>query len=408
MKVPERKPRPNSIREWLRLILCGSAMGAADLVPGVSGGTMAFITGIYESFIKSITSFDATALRRLMRFDLRGVGQHVAWEFLSALLFGILLSLVTLTPVIHRLLDDPTGRTLLFSLFLGLILGSVWFCARQIPQWRSRHFFALVVAAIAAFIFSGSKAPPLEASNDEAMYDVEVSSSQLQLKPENPPLLNYDYSRQQILNVSETTLAAMLAKGEVVPTTQAVEKNTGRKGPAHTFVEARSYPLFNIWFFLSGAIAICAMLLPGVSGSYLLTILGSYTLFISALADFIHALKQVQFDVPAFFSLFSFGCGILVGVVLFSRLIRYLLLHYHNTTIAALTGFMIGAVRAVWPFNHHSFALNPLRLVQGPQLVVLDPSLPDPYAWISYAALALALFGFGLVFTLERMAAKHS
>ena len=269
----------------IRIFITGFFMGIADLIPGVSGGTIAFISGLYEELIQSITTFK--------------------WRFLAPLVFGMAAAIFTLSPILHTLLHDEVGRTLLFAAFFGLILGSVYSCGARITNWQWQTYLCLALGAIAAYA---------------------------------------------------------LTQGDF------------------RHIQEGSYLLF----FGCGIIGVTAMLLPGLSGSYLLNIVGVYPLVIAALNDAIAIVKGAPFLWRPFFLLFSMGCGILIGVVLFSRILRWLLEHYHNATLAALTGFMIGAIQSVWPF--WTYRLMDTKLIPD---TAIWPT--GEIAWMGFSIAAIAL-----------------
>jgi len=245
---------PKTPRQYLRLYLTGFAMGAADIVPGVSGGTMAFILGIYADLLDAIKSFDFTALRLALRLRLREALAHIPLAFLLAVGLGILTAIATLSGALSHLLE--THPTFVFAFFGGLILASIVSVGVKI-RWALATVVALVAGAVAAFIIVGL------------------------------PILQ---------NVSHDPLT----------------------------------------LFISGAIAICAMILPGISGSFILLILGQYEYVLNAVRD-----RDIL-------TLVIVAAGCAVGIMAFSRVLSYLLKHYYQVTIAALTGFMIGSLRTIW------------------------------------------------------------
>ncbi|MDY6920483.1 MAG: DUF368 domain-containing protein [Pseudomonadota bacterium] len=239
------------------LFLKGMAMGAADIVPGVSGGTVAFITGIYEKLVDSIGAIGPQTIRVLLQ-----QGPVAAWHsfngnFLLLLFAGILTSVFTLSSLISGLLQQHPQ--LLWAFFFGLILASAVHIGRQIPRWGPATGVALVLGAGIAY--------------------------------------------------------------------------------GITTVSPQELPLTPLTLFLAGSIAICAMVLPGVSGSFILLLLGMY-------GHVIGAVKGLQLGNLA---LFSAGC--VLGLLLFTRLLSWLLHHYHALTLALLTGFMLGSLNKVWPWK---------------------------------------------------------
>jgi putative membrane protein len=246
-----------NLQGYAGVSLRGVAMGAADVVPGVSGGTIAIISGIYEELIDSIKSVNLTALEHLFRDGIGSFWRFVNGNFLLALAIGIGTSIVSLAKLLHHLLE--TQPVLIWSFFFGLVVASALFVARRIARWTPGKIAALLLGAAGSYLITV-------------------------LSPAEP--------------------------------------NT-----AHWFV------------FLAGAIAICAMILPGISGSFILVLLGMYKYVLSAISDFNLAVLLV----------FAAGAG--SGLMAFSRLLSWLLHRYHDLTIAALVGVMIGSLNKVWPWK---------------------------------------------------------
>lgn len=246
-----------SIQHRLLLFLRGVAMGAVDLVPGISAGTIAFVTGIYEELIYSIKSFNLDALKILKHQGLSAAWRHINGEFLLILISGILFSLFTLAGVMRYFLEAFPLQ--LWSFFIGLIIASVIYLLRQNPPKKFLEVILLVVGIVVAYSLSFSTAGSMEG--------------------------NY------------------------------------------------------LSLFLAGSIALCAMILPGISGSFILVLLGLYPLFINALVN-------VQWDF-----LLIFAAGGVVGLMLFSRLLSWLLNQYKHAMIATMCGFLIGSLSILWPWK---------------------------------------------------------
>lgn len=289
-------------------------IGAADVVPGVSGGTIAFILGIYERLINAI----------------KGVGTK-DWDpaFLLPLIAGVATAIIAFAHVIEGLLNDEVGRTFLYSTFLGLILGSTLFCSKQVKQWSNSRIFALAAGIALAFLFTSH-----------------VSLTQA------PPIPH------------------------------------------------------SLWVILCGAAAISAMLLPGISGSYLLNILGIYPTVIQNLNAFTSSLASGSFAVESFKFLALLLLGIVLGAILFSRVVSWCLKNYHDLSIATLTGFMLGALRAVWPFWIYETAPHPFKIGHGSILVPMDMTLPDPSSQLFLQSICFVVGGFLLVIAMEFVAGR--
>ena len=242
---------------YIVLALKGCAMGMADVVPGVSGGTIAFISGIYEELLDSIRSVDATALRLLLRFRLAEFWRHINGRFLLPVLLGIAVAIFSLARLMTYLLTHHPLA--IGSFFFGLIVASALLVARQIGRWDWRTVLAFAVGAAAAWWIT--VATPAETPDG--------------------------------------------------------------------------------WWFvmLSGAIAICAMILPGISGAFILLLLGKYQYIMHAVGEF---------DIPV---IAVFVIGAAAGIISFSHLLSWLLKHWHDVTVAVLMGFMVGSLNKVWPWK---------------------------------------------------------
>ena len=287
-------------------------MGAADVVPGVSGGTIAFITGIYEELLNSIRSVNGEAVKLLLKFRLADLWKHINGSFLVVLIGGILFSIALLARVVLFLLNNYPE--LLWSFFFGLIVASAVVVSKKITRWTWGVILAgLLGTAIAYYV-------------------------------------------------------------TVATPTQTPE--------AYWFI------------FLSGAIAICAMILPGISGSFLLVLLAKYEFILNAV-------KDLKLDIIA-----VFGVGCVTGILTFSHVLNWMLRHYHNITVALLTGFMVGSLNKVWPWKQTLETYTDRHGEVKP--LVQENVLPGTYEAVvgqeSYLVygIALALFGFFLVYLIDR------
>jgi putative membrane protein len=262
----DRPILPAMTRDLLLTAARGFAMGAADLVPGVSGGTVALVLGIYERLVAS-TRAGSSGLGRLLRGDVAGLRAWLArveWHFVLPLLAGILLAVVTLARIMQRLLRDEPE--LMAAIFLGLVAGSVVVAWRLIREPRLAHALIILAVGAATFVILGLGGGTSEGS------------------------------------------AAQAATPE-------------------------------LWaYFAAGAVAICAMILPGVSGSFLLVLLGMYAPILSAVTN------------GDILVLAVFLVGAVVGLALFSQLLHFALQRQHDVVLAALIGLMAGSIRVLWPW----------------------------------------------------------
>ncbi len=290
-------------------------MGSADVVPGVSGGTIAFITGIYEQLLDSIKSVDIIALGYLRKFQIKALWEHVNATFLLVLFAGIGTSLITLAKVITHLLSANPIQV--WSFFFGLIVISALIILREIKNWN----FTVILSILAGFIVA---------------YFITSSS------------------------------------------------------PAET-------PEGKWFLFIAGAVAICAMILPGISGAFILLLFGKYEYVLNAIKDFKVA------------DILIFGLGCIVGLLSFARVVSWLFKKYHNITVGVLSGFMIGSLNKVWPWKQ---AVETYVDRHGDIKPLYEVNvLPNDYAQITGAephfleALGFAAGGFLLVLSIDRLAA---
>ena len=300
-----------SFKDYIVLMAKGFCMGAADVVPGVSGGTMAFILGIYEELLNAIKSFDLKSLRLLVSFRMRAFFEKISWQFLLSLGLGILTAIFTFSKVLAWLLENKP--VLIWSFFLGLILASVVTVSKRIEQWKLSRWVSLLCGLVGIYILVG-------------------------LVPVSTP--------------------------------------------------------DDLWFlFVSGAVAICAMILPGISGSFILVLMGKYQVVLQAVNE------------KNFIVLAVVAAGACVGIALFSRLLAWLLGRYHDLMVALLTGLMIGSLRKVWPWK---VTLETLVDAHGKTIPIVQANILPP-AWNGelMAGLSLMIIGFLIVLALEWMAGRR-
>jgi putative membrane protein len=301
MDFTEPNKKRKGIRDYLGVTARGFAMGAADVVPGVSGGTMAFILGIYEELINAIHSVDLAFFRSLLRLRLREAFDGVPWQFVLALLIGIGAAILTLASAINHALDEYP--VLVWAFFFGLVFASVVVVRKRVSRWTPAVLLIAALAAVGSYLLVG-------------MVPVET--------PEEP------------------------------------------------------------WFlFLSGALAINAMILPGISGAFIMVLLGKYQFLLNAV---------VTRDI---LSLAIMIAGAVVGLITFARVLRWLFKNYHDLTVAALTGLVLGALRKVWPWKQTAGDL--------------EYNIPPPaFDTEFFSAVFLMLFGFALVVLLDYLASKEA
>jgi putative membrane protein len=388
--------KPKSFKEWIKIALSGACMGAADIVPGISGGTIAFIMGFYDRLLRSISSFDMQAWRLLFRFQVRAFLNHVGWEFLAALITGISFSFIMLASFFQHVLGHEVYRVYLYALFMGLILASIYLCLKEIPKWTVINGITLILGTSCGILLTSARTDVMPS---ELLYNVHISK-----KVNSLPAKNFDPKTQTLLNVPESYLSAMVAKHYITLDTIVHQQKSDKVDVVFSFIHNDYSSQLNFWMIVCGIIGVTAMLLPGISGSYMLTILGAYPIVIGALADFTTGLKNGVFYREDFFVLLSVLVGILIGALVFSRVVHWLMEHYRSLTMATMIGFMLGSLPSVWPFYTYEYVVNPLKLDKGPMLQVVDPVWP-PLVWeILGLAVLLGCVGFLLVIIIDKLA----
>lgn len=314
--------------QYLLITAKGLAMGAADVVPGVSGGTIAFISGIYEELIETIHKIDLRFFRIWKKEGFPSAWKAYNLSFLLALFAGIFISILSLAKLITWLLAEYP--ILVWSFFFGLVIASIVYVGTQITNWR----FAIILVLIIASVFS---------------YLI-------------------------------------------------------------TIVDPVGSP-DSIWFlFLAGFIAIIAMILPGISGAFILLLMGAYTTVIGIVTQLGDGITNMDSSIfiQAFWKLLVFGAGAIFGLKLFSNALNWMFKHHKNMTLAVLTGFMVGALNKIWPWKEVlEFRTNHA----GEEIPFIERSiLPQNYDADPQVLLAIifAVIGFLTIFLLERIAMKKN
>lgn len=300
--------------DYILIALKGMAMGAADVVPGVSGGTIAFISGIYEELIGTLNNINFSLLKTLKTKGLKNAWNKANGPFLLALLSGIFVSVISLAKGVKWFLEHHP--ILLWAFFFGLVLASIVYIGKQIKltYLDLKLVLGMAIGAVVAYLIT-------------------------------------------TINPTETS-------------------NT------------------DLFLFLAGAIAICAMILPGISGAFILVILGAYSPVLEAINS--RDLKTILI----------FGAGASVGLLSFSKLLKWLFEKYNRLTLAVITGFMIGSLNKIWPWK---VALTYRTNSKGLQVPLNEQSISpfnvdgDPQL---LQAIGLMIFGALLILALEKVSAK--
>jgi putative membrane protein len=302
-----------NLKEYIVIGFKGMAMGAADVVPGVSGGTIAFISGIYEELLASISNVNFQLLKTLKTAGIKAAWKQVNGSFLLALFIGVFVSILSLAKTIKWLLENEP--VLLWSFFFGLVLASIMYIGKQIETWNVQ----IIILFVLGISFG---------------YAVTV------MPPTNVGEINY------------------------------------------------------LFLVFAGAIASCAMILPGISGSYILLLLGVYPIVMTAITT-----KDYKI-------IGAIALGVIIGLLSFARLLKWLFSNYKNQMLIVLTGLMLGSLNKVWPWKE---AISTYIDRHGVVKPLVEQSISplsfdgDPKLML---AIMLAIMGFGLILLMEKLAVK--
>ena len=312
-----------NIKSYLPIFLKGMAMGIAEIIPGVSGGTIAFITGIYERFIGALQAFDLSLLKILKTDGVKGAWEKIDGNFLVVLAGGMAVSIVLFVKIVTHLIE--TQPVLLWAFFFGLIAASAIYVGKQIPKWGGANIAAVLIGTVVAYYVTIAS----PANGNDALWMI----------------------------------------------------------------------------FISGMIAICAFLLPGLSGSFVLLLMGMYGIVLGGV-------KNLDITLIAVFAL---GC--ITGILSFSKVLNWAFTNHRYVTLSLLTGFLIGSLNRVWPWQE---VLSRRVNSKGEEVVEFAKSvLPSDFSALDATGnlpygndaqilpvVILMVIGFALVFVLERLSAK--
>ena len=304
------------MREHIAHFLKGFAMGVANVIPGVSGGTIALLTGIFERLINALKSFDVEAVRLLLKFKFKEFAQHVDFGFLVAVFLGVGVSIISVAKLLEFLFQ--TYPVYVWSFFFGLILVSVWFVGKSIGKIDVPAIISFVVGTAVAFGLS-------------------------------------------VMN----------------PATE----NTA------------------FWYLIiCGAVAICSMILPGLSGSFVLILMGNYQLIM------IYAISHFDMGI-----IIPVGIGVVVGLLAFSHFLSWLLSRYARQTMAVLTGFIFGSLGTIWPWKNPVYLMQDgVEVLKNGKPIIQSYQMYFPQEFSAEVAIAILLMiaGMAALWALEKSSEK--
>ena len=336
--------KKRSIIDYIKVSLSGFAMGVANVIPGVSGGTMAFLLGIYEELIEAIRKVASIeTIKDIFTFKVKKLFETLPWKFLLALGIGVLVALGSCAKLFTYLVTDHA--TLTFAFFFGLVAASVFAVLKKVKKWSFSRYLMFILGGVAAFLI-------------------------VTLVPVTTP---------------------------------------------------------NVWWisFGAGMIVICAMILPGISGSFLLLVLGQFKYVWGSVAILASLGKGVSTEVliNAIKTVAFLGAGCVVGLGSFVHLLNYLFKKYHDLTVVTLIGFMVGSLWKLWPWKDivsysvrtktdiltvDKANIKPYELAGDKIKVLVDQNFcPSTFDKMFFFAVGLAILGFAIVFIMEYFANKE-
>ncbi|MBN2166379.1 MAG: DUF368 domain-containing protein [Marinilabiliaceae bacterium] len=309
-----------TIKDYIKLAFKGMGMGAANVIPGVSGGTIALITGIFEELIDSVKSFNLEAVRLLLKGQFKSFSQHVNLAFLVSVFTGIAISILSLAKILEFLFEKYP--VFVWAFFFGLIIGSVYFVGKTVEKWKTSVVISLIIGSAIAIGVS-------------------------------------------IIN--------------------SASENDGM-----------------LYLVLCGAIAMCSMILPGLSGSFVLILLGNYELVM------IKAVSGFKVDI-----LLPVAGGAVAGLIMFSHLLSWVFKSFRDQTIALLTGFIAGSLAILWPWQTPVFKAdelgNYITKINGERIIIKYAKyLPESLSAEVIFAAIFALCGIVIIWLVETYAGSDS
>ncbi|MDG1356925.1 MAG: DUF368 domain-containing protein [Akkermansiaceae bacterium] len=301
--------------EYFFIFLKGFAMGAANVIPGVSGGTIAFITGVYERLIDSLKSFNFKALRLLFKGDFGGLAKHIDLGFLVALSLGVVVSIITLAKILKTAyVDHPT---LVNAFFFGLILASLFYVGKMVRRWGFVEIICISIGVVVA-VFLAFQSPAGENSN-------------------------------------------------------------------------------TLYLGACGVAGMCSMIIPGISGSFILLLMGNYQLIVLDAVDNLRQLKLAE----ALPILIPVAIGAAIGLFTLSHILSWMFKRYHNAAVALITGFVAGSLAIIWPWKIPVYSL----IITG-KVVAWNRYFPDFGKSSTWIAVAWLVGGIVIISITEKLASK--
>ncbi len=303
------------IQKYISLILKGAALGSANVIPGVSGGTIALVTGIFERLINAIKSFDTKALKLIFKGDLKGFAQHTDLIFLIMVFGGVGIAIISLARIFEFLFANYPVH--IWAFFFGLIMASVYYVGQRVEKWKTSTIISLVAGAGIALAIS--------------------------------------------------------------------------------FINPASENSSFVYLMLCGVVAICSMILPGLSGSFVLILMGNYELVV------IEAINEMRMDI-----LLPVLLGAVVGLIAFSHLLSWVLKHFHDQTLASLTGFIFGSLGILWPWKNDVYLTNDMGeyIIRKGEKVITGYQyyLPEVAKTDNLIAFGLIIAGILVIYLMEKSA----
>jgi putative membrane protein len=379
------------VKPLWKLFFAGMLGGAVDAAPSISGATVYYVVGIYKDLLSSISNVWGALYESFRTRSLFPLIYEPGLRYLLVLKCGVVLSFLFFARYILLCFEYPTARAVLFSMFFGFVFGSITLFIKKVDRWTKKRLLLFVVSfCVGIGVIQGASL------FQEPLYSVPIT---VQL----PEASNVQVTGNRLLHVPQSALY-VLQNAKVVDSSREIVGESGRVD----IVLLHNQPYVRFELILLGLLVAGAMLIPGVSGSYVLTIFGYYSLVLSAILEVTTNFFSAQFSTEPFFMLLNLGIGISTGIVFFSRRILWLFESHNASTHSCVAGGLFGTVWCLWPFQKLSYIVDPFHVSKGLHLISTGTYIPSlSLLSSSWYLFCIAACAYSSVFLLQYFSADE-